>query len=78
MNLNELGLEQTDDVDVLTARMRHQRDLLLAGSDWTQAADDPTGNREAWAQYRQALRDFPATWEPGSTVEFPDPPSVGV
>ena len=77
MNLNELGLEPTDDVDVLTARMRHQRDLLLAASDWTQAVDDPTGNAQAWAQYRQALRDFPATWEPGSTVVFPDPP-VGV
>ena len=59
-------------------RMRLRRDALLAASDWTQAVDDPTGNAAAWAQYRQALRDFPATWEPASTVEFPDPPAVGV
>lgn len=55
-------------------RMRARRDALLAQSDWTQAADDPTGNAAAWATYRQALRDFPATWEPGPTVTFPDPP----
>ncbi len=69
-----------DDVPVewWVDRMRLQRDRLLAESDWTQAVDDPTGNAAAWAQYRQALRDFPATWEPGPTVEFPDPPSVGV
>jgi hypothetical protein len=57
-------------------RMRHQRDRLLAASDWTQAADDPTGNAAAWATYRQALRDFPATWTAGPTAEFPDPPGV--
>ena len=57
-------------------RMRHHRDLLLAASDWTQAHDDPTGRRDAWATYRQALRDFPATWTPGHTVEFPEPPVV--
>jgi len=53
--------------------MRRQRDLLLAASDWTQVADAPV-DREAWAVYRQALRDFPATWEPGPVAEFPDPP----
>ena len=55
-------------------RMRLRRDALLAQSDWTQAADDPTGNAAAWATYRQALRDFPATWEPGPTVDFPEAP----
>ena len=75
MNLNEIGLDVTDDTDILTARMRHQRDLLLAASDWTQTHDDPTGNRDAWATYRQALRDFPATWTPSDTANFPDPPA---
>ena len=55
-------------------RMRWHRDRLLVASDWTQAADDPTGNRQAWATYREALRDFPATWTPGPTANFPDPP----
>lgn len=54
-------------------RMRLYRDALLAASDWTQIADAPT-NKAAWAAYRQALRDFPATWTPGPTANFPNPP----
>lgn len=57
-----------------TAQMRVHRDRLLALSDWTQTVDDPTGNRAAWATYRQALRDFPSTWVAGPTADFPDPP----
>ncbi len=56
-------------------RMRYRRDLLLANSDWTQTVDNPTGNAEAWATYRQALRDFPATWTPSDTADFPEPPA---
>lgn len=59
--------------DWLLERMRLHRDRLLAQSDWTQLPDAPV-NRQAWADYRQALRDFPATWEPGPTVTFPDAP----
>lgn len=73
MNLNQLGLAETDDPEVLTGRMRFQRDRLLAESDWTQTNDAPV-DREAWATYRQQLRDFPSTWEPSDTAEFPDPP----
>lgn len=73
MNLNELGLFETDDVPVLEARMRYQRDRLLAESDWAMTADAPT-DKTAWAAYRQALRDFPATWEPGPVADFPNPP----
>jgi len=54
-------------------RMRIHRDRLLAESDWTQLPDAPV-DRAAWAKYRQALRDFPATWKPGPTVTFPDKP----
>lgn len=56
-------------------RMRNARNRLLSESDWTQAHDDPTGKRDEWATYRQALRDFPATWTPGSEANFPDPPA---
>ena len=54
-------------------RMRLHRDRLLKESDWTQVADAPT-DKTAWATYRQALRDFPATWTAGPTVDFPDTP----
>ena len=55
-------------------RMRLHRDALLAASDWTQAADDPTGNQAAWATYRQELRDAPASWTPGPTWTPPETP----
>jgi hypothetical protein len=54
-------------------RMRLHRDRLLKESDWTQLPDAPC-NREAWATYRQALRDFPATWTAGPEADFPDTP----
>ena len=75
-NLNDIGLIPTEDPDMLTARMRVQRDRLLAESDWTQTADDPTGKAAEWAAYRQSLRDFPVTWVAGPVADFPDPPGV--
>lgn len=54
-------------------QMRAIRNDLLAQSDWTQLPD-ATCNREAWATYRQALRDFPATWTAGNQADFPDTP----
>lgn len=57
----------------LTRLMRAYRDRMLAESDWTQLPDTNV-DREAWAAYRQTLRDFPATWTPNPTVTFPDTP----
>jgi len=57
----------------LIERMRSHRDRLLAESDWTQLPDAPV-DRDAWADYRQALRDFPSSWTPAPTVTFPDKP----
>jgi len=58
----------------LFERMRLQRDRLLAESDWTQLTDAQC-NKTAWATYRQALRDFPATWKPAETADFPEMPA---
>jgi len=38
------------------------------------ATDAPT-DKTAWATYRQALRDFPATWKPAETADFPEAPA---
>jgi hypothetical protein len=38
-------------------QVRYQRNELLADCDWTQVADAPV-DKEAWATYRQALRDI--------------------
>ena len=53
--------------------MRLHRDRLLKESDWTQVNDAPV-DQQAWATYRQTLRDFPATWTAGPTADFPDTP----
>lgn len=43
----------------LADRVRAQRNLLLANSDWSQLPDVPQPLKDKWAIYRQALRDIP-------------------
>ena len=42
----------------LESAARQQRNALLLASDWTQLPDVPLATKEAWATYRQALRDI--------------------
>jgi hypothetical protein len=42
----------------IASEVRAERDRLLAASDWTQVLDAPV-DQDAWAAYRQALRDVP-------------------
>ena len=75
MNLRTpFDTEKTLPTEWLVERMRAQRDRLLAASDWAMATDAPT-DKTAWATYRQALRDFPVTWAPAETADFPEPPA---
>ena len=56
------------------ARIRQQRDALLAASDWTQVPDAPV-DAAAWAKYRQALRDLPTKIkDPTAEIAWPEPP----
>lgn len=63
--------------DEYESNMRAQRDAFLAASDWTQMPDSTLTDeqRQAWATYRQALRDAPDTWTPGPEWDAPEPPS---
>ena len=56
--------------------MRAVRDRLLTECDWTQLPDAAltAEQREAWAAYRQALRDLPQTFEDPVTVVWPVKP----
>jgi hypothetical protein len=75
--MNLRSIFDTDDTlpsEWLNERMRGQRDRLLAASDWAMHSDAPT-DKTAWAIYRQALRDFPETWEPAETANFPETPA---
>jgi hypothetical protein len=66
-----INLDNTD--NNYESMMRKVRDSMLKESDWTQLLDAPV-DRQAWATYRQALRDFPATWTEAPEADFPDTP----
>lgn len=57
--------------DLLVEEMRSRRDELLKECDFRALPDYP--HREAWLDYRQKLRDFPAIWLVGDP--FPQPPT---
>lgn len=59
--------------DLYLARMRYWRDGELARTDWTQVADAPV-DKAAWATYRQALRDLPASNSDPRQIELPVQP----
>jgi len=72
--MNLLADHETEaPADWLMERMRLVRDRLLVESDWAMISDTPT-DKTVWATYRQQLRDFPATWTPAPTVDFPERP----
>jgi hypothetical protein len=63
--------------EATAAAIRAERDRLLRNSDWTQVADAPV-DQEAWAIYRQALRDVPDQIGFPGAVEWPaEPVPVG-
>ena len=51
---------------------RMVRDMLLVPTDFRMVSDAPW-DRDAWAAYRQALRDLPAHPE-WPDMQFPEPP----
>lgn len=54
--------------------IKRKRIDLLKASDWTQLADAPISNRDAWVAYRQALRDLPQNFLNPEDVVFPEAP----
>ena len=54
--------------------IRSERDRRLLASDWTQLPDVPLATKEAWATYRQALRDITEQPDPFNIV-WPTPPA---
>jgi len=67
------GTDWVADPALKWADVRAQRDGLLSQSDWTQVADAPV-DQQAWATYRQALRDLPADQADPFDITWPQPP----
>ena len=62
--------------------LRLERDRLIQQTDWRATVDYPNPDKQAWLDYRQALRDLPATAEPQldengqlTNVTWPTPPA---
>jgi hypothetical protein len=62
--------------DLAWKAVRAERDRLLSVCDWTQVADAPltADDRQAWADYRQALRDVPQDFDSPDDVVWPETP----
>ena len=58
------------------AQVRVERDRLLASCDWTQVVDAPltASAKQAWADYRQALRDIPQEQDDPDSIVWPETP----
>jgi hypothetical protein len=54
-------------------QIRLWRNAQLANTDWTQVSDSPV-DKDAWAIYRQALRDLPEQSELADDAVFPIKP----
>lgn len=65
--------DATDDQKWEQIRIWRNRQLIL--TDWTQLPDAPV-NRDAWAKYRQDLRDLPAKGGNADDVVIPTKPNA--
>jgi len=72
--ISTLGNDETVSDEIYLARLRHWRDIELTKSDWTQLPDVPI-DKEAWAIYRQALRDLPTSNDDPRKIELPNVPA---
>lgn len=56
-DLAQIAIDEANASETQWERIRSDRNARLAACDWTQLPDAPVG-AEAWAVYRQALRDI--------------------
>ena len=71
------GLGNDDEVtnETYLARMRFWRNSELTRTDWTQLSDS-VSDKAAWANYRQALRNLPASNLDPRQIELPVEPGT--
>ncbi|MAP24963.1 MAG: hypothetical protein CMM87_05465 [Rickettsiales bacterium] len=58
---------------VMAEKVRAERDALLSATDFRMVSDAPW-DKEAWASYRQSLRDLPASAGFPHQIEWPVAP----
>jgi len=66
---------QVEKDEAAWAALRGERDRRLSACDWAVLPDvNPPGGREAWIEYRAALRDLPKKTEDPNAPNWPTPP----
>jgi hypothetical protein len=70
LNADELQAQ----INSLALKARIKRNQLLKDSDWTQGRDIQDSIAEAWAIYRQELRDTTAQEDFPQNITWPTPP----
>lgn len=55
--------------------VKQKRNKLLSQSDYTQMPDWP-GDKKAWSEYRQQLRDIPQNFTDTSEIVWPKSPNA--
>jgi hypothetical protein len=75
-SLGEAELKEPEPVTPVTnwITVRIIRELLLKETDWTTSSDAPVANKQAWLDYRQALRDIPQKFSNPNEVVWPTKP----
>jgi len=72
---NNLAVIRPFNIPVTWEKIRAQRDQLLKDSDWTILSDaTPKPNKDAWAVYRQILRQIPQKFSTPESVVWPTKP----
>lgn len=73
LTAEELAFDRKWEDEFLGTKIKRQRNALLADSDWTQLPDAPV-DHEAWATYRQDLRDIPQQSGYPTAITWPTKP----
>lgn len=68
-----IKINQEKREEVIAQQVRQKRDRLLAECDWRSLPDSP-GDRDAWIEYRQLLRDVTEQSEFPEKVSWPSKP----
>ena len=70
-------IQQPISANDLWSEIRARRNMLLAACDWTQIPDAALTleEKQAWADYRQTLRNIPQDFATPDEVIFPEKPS---
>lgn len=67
-------LKEQKGISTTMDSVRQKRNALLKESDWVGLTDVNIPNKQAWLDYRQALRDLPQTFSKPEEVVWPNKP----